>query len=163
LLAAIREEYALSWDGIHGVSHWTRVCENGLRLADKTGAQLEVVQCFAYLHDARRANDGSDPGHGSRGAELARRLNGRVLYLADEQIELLAYACAHHTDGLTNADVTVQTCWDADRLDLGRVGIVPDPELLCTPTARELAIREWAWNRSREAQVWKLAGHHDHS
>ena len=27
-------------------------------------------------------------------------------------------------------------CWDADRLDLLRVGIVPDPRRLCTPFAR---------------------------
>jgi uncharacterized protein len=86
-----------------------------------------------------------------------------MLRLADEQLELLAFACAHHTDGLTEADVTVQTCWDADRLDLGRVGIVPNPEQLCTPAARVPAIRDWAWKRSRAGQVWKLAGHHRHS
>jgi uncharacterized protein len=168
LIVAIRAEYALSWNGIHGISHWTRVSENGLRLAKVTGAQIEVVQCFAYLHDAKRLNDGSDPGHGSRGAALARALHGAVeqrelLGLSDGQLELLVYACAHHTDGLTEANVTVQTCWDADRLDLGRVGIVPNPERLCTPAAREAAIRQWAWERSRAGQVWKLAGHHDHS
>ena len=173
LLAAIRAEYALSWDGIHGIAHWRRVCENGLRLAAQTGAQIAVVECFAYLHDSRRLNDGSDPDHGRRGAELARALyradrlgvdNGDgTLGLDEERIELLVYACTHHTDGLTEADVTVQTCWDADRLDLGRVGIVPDPDLLCTSAARDAAIREWAWRRSREGQVWKLAGDHDHS
>lgn len=174
LIAAIRAEYALSWNGIHGIAHWTRVCENGLRLAEQTGAQIAVIECFAYLHDSKRLNDGSDPGHGRRGAELARALHraeclggekgGKgILDLDGERIELLAYACTHHTDGLTEADVTVQTCWDADRLDLGRVGIVPNPDLLCTPAARDSAIREWAWKRSREGQVWKLAGHHHHS
>ena len=43
----------------------------------------------------------------------------------------------HHSDGRVDADVTVQTCWDADRLDLGRVGKRPDPRLLCTPAARD--------------------------
>ncbi|MFM7531655.1 MAG: hypothetical protein ACKO5J_04035, partial [Rubrivivax sp.] len=43
----------------------------------------------------------------------------------------------HHSSGLTEADVTVQTCWDADRLDLGRVGIRPSPRYLCTPAARQ--------------------------
>lgn len=163
LLHAVRAEYALSWNGIHGISHWTRVRENGLRLAEQTGAEIEVVECFAYLHDARRLNDNSDPGHGSRGAALARALQGGVLSLSGERLELLVYACTHHTDGLTEADVTVQTCWDADRLDLGRVGIKPDPDLLCTPAARHPSIREWAWERSREKQVWRLAGDHDHS
>jgi uncharacterized protein len=187
LLAAIRAQYALSWDGIHGISHWERVCENGLRLAERTGAQVAVVECFAYLHDAKRLNDSRDPGHGSRGAELARALHcdeklsaaeklggeqlgsvkeygivpqGAVLGLIDEQVELLAFACTHHTEGLTEADVTVQTCWDADRLDLGRVGIVPNPERLCTPAARDPAILDWAWARSQAGQVWTLGPHH---
>ena len=153
LLAAIRSEYALSWNGIHGISHWTRVRENGLRLAKETGAQVAVVECFAYLHDAKRQNDSRDPEHGRRGAALARTLQATTLDLDDEQIELLAYACTHHTDGLTAANVTVQTCWDADRLDLGRVGIVPKPELLCTPAARDPEILEWAWKRSQQARV----------
>jgi len=153
LLAAIKAEYALSWNGIHGISHWTRVHENGLRLAEQTGAQIAVVECFAYLHDAKRRNDSRDPGHGSRGAALARVLQGRVLNLDDEQFELLAYACTHHTDGLTEANVTVQTCWDADRLDLGRVGITPIAERLCTPAARAPGILEWAWERSQQARV----------
>ena len=63
LIEAIRAQYALSWDGLHGISHWTRVRENGLRLAEGTGAQIVVVECFAYLHDAKRINDGRDPGH----------------------------------------------------------------------------------------------------
>lgn len=125
--------------------------ENGLRLAALTGAQIEVVECFAFLHDAKRLNDSRDPGHGSRAAALVRMLQGGVLKLADEQVELLAYACAHHTDGLTEADVTVQTCWDADRLDLGRVGITPLAERLCTPAARDPAIMRWALARSQRA------------
>ena len=27
----------------------------------------------------------------------------------------------------TEADITIQTCWDSDRLDLGRVGMMPEP------------------------------------
>lgn len=38
LIRIIREQYQLPWDGIHGVSHWARVLENGLRLAPLTGA-----------------------------------------------------------------------------------------------------------------------------
>ena len=53
-----------------------------------------------------------------------------------------------HTKGLLEANITVQTCWDADRLDLGRVGIVPDPARLCTAAAREPTMREWAYERS---------------
>ncbi len=131
IVHAILDDYALPWDGTHGVAHWARVLENGLRLAQMTGANVEVVQLFAVFHDSRRVNEGTDDGHGQRGAELAARLRGRFT-LSDNDFDLLHFACAHHTDGLMDGDITIQTCWDADRLDLGRVGITPEPERLCT-------------------------------
>ena len=33
LLETIRQQYRLPWDGIHGIGHWARVRENGLRIA----------------------------------------------------------------------------------------------------------------------------------
>ena len=41
--------------------------------------------------------------------------------------------------------IKVQTCWDADRLDLGRVGIYPDAQFLCTNTAKYPAFIHRAW------------------
>jgi uncharacterized protein len=151
VIAAIRKEYVLSWNGIHGISHWTRVHENGLRLAKLTGADPHIVELFAYLHDSKRTNDRRDPGHGQRAALFARALQGSVIRLSDEDLERLVYACAYHTDGLIEADVTVQTCWDADRLDLGRVGIQPRARYLCTSAARNAEMIEWALARSRRA------------
>jgi uncharacterized protein len=151
VIAAIRKEYVLSWNGIHGISHWARVRENGLQLARLTGADPRIVELFAYLHDSKRINDRRDPGHGQRAALYARALQGSVIRLSDEDLELLVYACAYHTDGLIEADVTVQTCWDADRLDLGRVGIQPKARYLCTSAARNVEMIEWALARSRQA------------
>jgi uncharacterized protein len=148
LVAALRPSYRLRWEGIHGWPHWVRVRENGARLAAVTGADLEVVEAFALLHDIARRNDAWDPGHGARAAELVLALTGGLLRLHRLQLEQLTYACAHHTEGLVDADVTIQTCWDADRLDLGRVGIEPDPALLCTEAARRPEMLEWAWQRS---------------
>jgi uncharacterized protein len=71
IIEAILQDYALPWHGIHGVSHWARVLENGLRIAKQTKANIEVVQLFAIFHDARRVNENVDDGHGMRGAELA--------------------------------------------------------------------------------------------
>jgi len=82
----ILEEYALPWDGTHGVSHWARVLENGLHLAQETGASIEVVQLFAIFHDSRRINEGFDDGHGKRGAQLAASFHGELFTLADDQI-----------------------------------------------------------------------------
>jgi hypothetical protein len=42
------------------------------------------------------------------------------------------YACVRHTDGETTTDPTIGCCWDADCLDLDRVGIKPEAEYLST-------------------------------
>lgn len=148
LLRAIRRGYQLSWSGIHGVGHWARALENGVRLAASTGARLPVVRFFAVFHDACRVNDDRDPGHGRRGAALAESLRGDLFQMSDADFELLRTACITHTDGQTEADVTIQTCWDADRLDLGRVGIRPRPKYLCTPAAKDPGLIDWAYQRS---------------
>lgn len=150
LIALVRSEFALSWNGIHGVSHWARVRDNGLRLAKLTGANLQIVELFAFLHDAKRINDGQDPGHGKRAAEFTRSLQGSLITLPVGDMELLTFACEHHTAGLTEADITVQTCWDADRLDLGRIGIKPHPHYLCTSAAQDPETIRWAYRRSRQ-------------
>jgi len=150
LTAHLREHFALDWHDIHGAAHWARVRANGLRLAAATGARTRVVELFAFLHDARRQDDDRDPGHGGRAADLARELHGRFFRLADGELALLAQACRHHSEGHTaGADVTVLTCWDADRLDLGRVQEYPDSRRLCTAAARDPAMIKWAHERSR--------------
>jgi hypothetical protein len=49
---------------------------------------------------------------------------------------------------LPKADITVQTCWDADRLELGRVGTMPKAEYLCTDAGKDLEMIEWAHGRA---------------
>ncbi len=149
LIRCILNEYRLPRRGVHGISHWARVLENGLRLASYTGARAHVVALFAVFHDSQRVNESFDPGHGKRGAELAKSLSGAAFDLSNEDFTLLETACAHHTDGLVNGDITVQTCWDADRLDLGRVGIIPDPKYLCTYAASKPEVLSWCNERSR--------------
>ncbi|QEH36192.1 hypothetical protein OJF2_47520 [Aquisphaera giovannonii] len=148
ILREVLKDYALPWDGDHGVAHWARVLENGERLAKATGADLAVVRLFAVLHDSRRVNEHGDPGHGARGAELARELRGLLFDLDDPRFRLLHRACAGHTDETTHPDVTIRTCWDADRLDLGRVGIEPDPQWLGTDAARDPEMLKWADGRA---------------
>lgn len=149
LMVAIREQYRLEWTGIHGVAHWARVLENGLRLAAATEADPEVVTFFALFHDACRRNDHIDPRHGARGAALAASLVGTHFNGRPHQLHLLLQACTLHTDGGTDADATVATCWDADRLDLLRVGIEPAPHRLCNPAARRRDVLAWANARAR--------------
>ncbi len=159
LLHAIRSQYTLPWLGLHGLPHWARVRETGLRLAAATGANAAVVELFAVLHDARRRNEEVDPGHGQRGADFAARLRGTVLQLSDRDFAHLYTACADHTKGWIDADITIQTCWDADRLDLGRVGITPDPVRLCTAAARDPETLRWADRRSCDGHVPRIVHH----
>ena len=146
LVHRILEDYELPWHGTHGVGHWARVLENGLRLANATGAKIEVVQLFAVFHDARRINEGEDDDHGRRGAELATELRGDLFTLPDADFALLYEACLAHTDGLVDADITIQTCWDSDRLDLGRVGIIPAPRCLrgCGQGSEDVEMGRWS-------------------
>ena len=148
VLRIVRERFRLEWRGIHGVAHWARVRLNGLTMAQMNGARLDVVESIALLHDSQRIHDGLDRKHGARGADFTLQLNSELLRLDRPGLEMLTYAVRHHSDGLIEADVTVQTCWDADRLDLGRVGIVPRPDKLCTEQARNPVLLDRAYRRS---------------
>ena len=123
----------------HGPEHWRRVEQNGLLLAKESGADITVVRLFALFHDSRRENEFTDPDHGRRGAAYARELRGTYFQITDEQFDLLEFACTWHTETTYNADPTIGTCWDADRLDLGRVGIIPEPRYMNTELGRQLA------------------------
>jgi uncharacterized protein len=147
IVAAILRGYALPVWCDHGVAHWARVLENGLGVAAVNGADTEVVALFAVFHDACRVNTDRDPGHGSRGAELARSLRGTLVHLDDVRFGLLSEACRLHTDGLVEGAPTLQACWDADRLDLARVGTMPEPRRLCTDAARSML----GWANARAA------------
>lgn len=132
--------------------------ENGLRIAaNLTGVNIKVVELFAVFHDAGRKNEDIDSGHGYRGGELARRLRGFLFEASDVEFDLLYLACWRHADGHTEGDITVQTCWDADRLDLGRVDITPNPRFLCTSLAKDSRMIAWADGRARRAAVPQLA------
>jgi uncharacterized protein len=173
LLAAVRAQYQLSPDGIHGLAHWARVLENGRRLAPQTGARLAVVELFAIFHDACRLKDYDDYQHGARGAALVKTLRPSLLAedpsaaapLSKAEFDLLVEACTWHTAGKIAGDVTLQTCWDSDRLDLDRVGIIPHPKHLCTAAARDPATLAWAIARSHTrgipeaiAEEWGITG-----
>ncbi len=153
LLQRLRDQYTLPQFGRHGLGHWARVLENGERLASLTGARLDVVQLFAVFHDACRRNEGLDPGHGGRGAGLARKLRGTLFTLDPEGLSLLERACARHTHRQTDPDITVATCFDADRLDLPRVRISVDPRRLATEQARDPALIDWAEERAVTGRV----------
>jgi uncharacterized protein len=59
--------------------------------------------------------------------------------LEDDQFRLLTRACSGHTHARKTVCPTLGTCWDADRLDLGRVDITPRSKYLFTEPARDIA------------------------
>ena len=146
LLAEIRQNFQLDWAGHHGANHWGRVRHHAVTIAKTRGADLLVVELFAFLHDSQRQDEWSDPRHGSRGADYARSLQGRIFDLKPAQLDQLTHAIRHHSGGEVSTDVTIQSCWDADRLDLGRVGIKPDARFLSSDGVRHI----------RSAYTWSV-------
>src|SRR5215469_8699476 len=134
-------EFRCHTESVHGPSHWRRVERNGLLISARNGAVEDVIRLFAIFHDSRREHDGWDDTHGARGAAYAASLRGVLFDLSDPHFELLHYACTWHTHGNLSDDLTIGTCWDADRLDLGRVGIRPEAGFMSTESGKEIATR----------------------
>ncbi len=131
------ELFPLRHDGPHGLSHWERVEANGLKLAETTGANTKVVSLFAYLHDACRDDDGADQMHGYRAASwLVKLCNVKLIQVTADELLMLHDAVQLHASGRTTKCPTIGTCWDADRLDLTRVGVAPAKRFLSTDAAK---------------------------
>jgi uncharacterized protein len=122
----------------HGADHWERVRQHSHAVSRSLGVDPLIGHLFALVHDSQREDEGSDPEHGPRAAAfvLANRA-GLFGFLSDGQIAALAHACREHSNGMTQGLPEVQACWDADRLDLWRVGATPDPQWLCTDYAKD--------------------------
>jgi len=139
ILDAITAQFACGERSIHGPAHWRRVEAHAIRIAGQNGAVLDVVRLFALFHDSRRRHDGYDRTHGAAGADFATHCRGTLFELPDAHFELLHYACVWHTHGRLSDDPTIGACWDADRLDLTRIGITPAARFMSTEAGRTLA------------------------
>ncbi|MBC8409052.1 MAG: hypothetical protein H8E12_10065 [Rhodobacteraceae bacterium] len=113
----LAEQFSLDHNGAHGYHHWLRVLYNGRLLCSRNSANIKVVELFSLLHDSKRSNKKSDPEHGERAAIFAETMRGTWFTVTDKELQLLQDACILHSEGLRDKDVTIQTCWDADRLD----------------------------------------------
>jgi uncharacterized protein len=152
LLHEVLEQFKVTKRGVHGQSHWARVGHHALTVGQATGADLLVVELFAFLHDSKRVNEDRDPDHRFRAASFAAQLNGRYFKLDGSQLDVLCYAMTHHSNGAVDADPTAQTCWGADRLDLGRAGIKSAARYL-SPAAAQRIESAYAWGRQPKGLV----------
>jgi uncharacterized protein len=122
----------------HGLPHWQRVERNGILLSLENGRirediNIKVVRFFAYLHDKCRLDNWTDWEHGVRSADMLSSIRDTILKdFTDEEVGLLEKACRYHTTEHRTGNPTIDVCFDADRLDLDRVGIVPDPKRMAT-------------------------------
>lgn len=137
----------------HGVGHWHRVAAFGQELCrlaremqpgdpyyEEGEVNSRVVLLFAYLHDSCRQDDGYDLEHGPRAAETIPEIRHSLLaFLSDREFLLLQRAIREHTASRTTDCLTVNLCLDSDRLDLGRVGITPDPEQMASKVGAMMA------------------------
>ena len=121
----------------HGPDHWDRVSQHALATARSMGVNPLIPYLFGLVHDSQREDEGLDPEHGPRAAAwIAEHANDLFHFLPPQDRDLLALACELHSDGETEGPPQVQACWDADRLDLWRVGIEPDPRYLSCEYAK---------------------------
>ena len=146
-------------DNIHGLEHWQRV-ERNVQLLSTPNTNILVARLFAYFHDACRLECVNRPQfsesssnveklkqerqheaeHGIKAAKLVKSLRNSLLdSLSDEEVEMLAKACELHTTTLRTDNPTIDICFDADRLDLWRCGIIPSSYKMATTTGAYFA------------------------
>lgn len=143
----LRESHTLNnlQSRTHGLDHWWRVWKNALLISAGDGSvDMEVVAMFALFHDSMRLNDGQDPAHGMRGFRLWERCKQVSPDLEHifhhRQEELFFEAVVEHSNSHTTTNPTIAVCWDADRLDLHRMGVWPDTHFMSTQEGIALCI-----------------------
>ena len=140
VIKSIFDNYQLNLtEGLHALSHWSRVIENGLILSEYNKANVNILIAFAFFHNSKRNNEEHDPEEGLKGSQLLRYYE-EDLNLSPEEIELACEACEDFQDVVFNENITIATCWDSERLDFMRSGIYPDTDKLNSEYAKNVGI-----------------------
>lgn len=160
------ERFARFPSTVHGPGHWARVCRFGACLAEREGlspAAARAVEVFAWTHDLAREDDGAGREHAVAGATHLDEVAAELFPdLSPLQLSIVRVAIELHSDGMTAREAherglldpvfeidpggspdeqtiaTIGCAWDADRLDLQRFGIRPEPALMSTRSCREV-------------------------
>lgn len=116
--------YYTDGDSAHGFDHVLRVWRVALHLAEEEGADREVVNAAALLHDVGRAEElRTGICHAQQGARMAREiLHGQPARF----IEAVAEAIAQHRfrGGQEPTTLEARILYDADKLDaIGAIGV----------------------------------------
>lgn len=146
---------------LHGVAHWTRVHRYGLLLAETlelSESEKIAVALFGWTHDLARTDDGGGNQHSIDGAEYVAHVTNTLFSdFPKDTLTIVQNAIRYHSDGMNAEEAlyslslandsswsrsailnTIGCCWDADRLDLLRLGIVPRESKMSTPFWQEV-------------------------
>ena len=122
-------EQARAWypvnDPVHGFDHILRVVQLAQHLAEIEGADLEIVQAAALLHDAQE-KPAHRAGHHLASAELARRVLEAEGWPDERTAAVLHCIRAHRfrDDQEPPQTLEAKILFDADKLDaIGAVGV----------------------------------------
>jgi len=122
LQTIVREKMSPLEGTAHSYKHVDRVCRIAAFLAKKEGADLELVQAGALLHDIGVV---AGRPHNETGAELTRAILEGMGY-PPQGIEKVVTIVLHHPWELRDKLETLEEkiVWDADKIDLlGAVGL----------------------------------------
>lgn len=117
-------------DPVHDFAHIERVYQMATRLALAEGADLEIVQSAALLHDAEGSAPGQENGnratHHLSSAEFARQILSDAGW-KNERIEAVLHCIRAHRFRSGREEpgtIEAKVLFDADKLDvLGAIGV----------------------------------------
>ena len=142
----LARQYQLNHNRCHDIEYWFRVIINGRLIA----ADIEVIEHFALLHDMVRKDEKWGSLHGNRSVQFALSLSGSWIKLNRFQMQQLTEACRDHSMGHLSKDLTIQACWDADRLDVGKLDNMPNHTYPATNIASDPKFVKTAIERAKE-------------
>ena len=114
--------------GSHDWEHTQRVCNLCIVIGKAEGADLEILQIAAYLHDVGRPYQDESKGdvcHAEKGAEMARGLMEEYPISGDRKENIIHCILSHRFRGDRRPKTPeARILFDADKLDaIGAVGI----------------------------------------
>jgi uncharacterized protein len=114
--------------GSHDWEHTLRVHRLCLHIGPKEGADMEVLECAAYLHDIGRATQDAANGgvcHAIKGAEMARDMLAPLSITEAGKANIVHCVRAHRfRSDYPPETIEARVLFDADKLDaIGAVGV----------------------------------------
>src|SRR2546422_1114135 len=127
----IADSYYPKRDWAHGRSHIERVVRTAVEIGKREGADLEIIELSAILHDIfaneEKHTDVEGFRHEIEASKEARKILKR-LGLADKTVDAVCHCIESHrkrTGRIQPQTIEAKCLFDADKLDcIGAIGIV---------------------------------------